>query len=358
MKQIAMIAFVAGALCLAGCGKKEAAAPAPPKPSRAAADGCEWAAFEAKALGVSLLYEKCQDGRFSLAEEGNAVVLRRAGEDAPRTIVEVFTKREMQPAEGAIREQFISLLSDKERLGCAVTPSPRMRLQDVRTYEIVPGPQYAAEAAKLREKEPAAAVCGSYGDSGGLRFFLYQPEATKIRFAFVDASLERAPFDETSVRLLPDSVADAAVRDLPITSLPLAERYAAGVEGRLDKLAKKTGQFLADGKNVSWAAFRDGGQIVLIVELSEQEEDGSASIRYFFRDGRLALVREASLGPAPAVRSRGAQQEILQILAFTPEGRLAGGRRTVSGKGEEVSAAAAESAAARAAELLKRVQGS
>ena len=358
MKQIAVIAFVAGALCLAACGKKEAAAPAPPKPSRAAADGCEWAAFEAKALGVSLLYEKCQDGRFLLAEEGNAVVLRRAGEDAPRTIVEVFTKREMQPVESAIREQFISMLSDKERLGCAVAPSPRMRLQDVRTYEIVPGPQYAAEAAKLREKEPGAAVCGSYGDSGGLRFFIHQPEMTKVRFAFVDASLERAPFDETSVRLLPDSVADAAVRDLPITSLPLAERYAAGVEGRLDKLAKKTGQFLADGKNVSWAAFRDGGQIVLIAELREREDDGSSSFRYFFRGGRLALVREASLAPAPGAQSRSAQQEILQTLAFSPEGKLAGGRRTVGGKGVEVSAAEAESLAARAAELLKRVQGS
>lgn len=353
MKQFALIAFVAALLC-AGCGKKEPGA-APPKPARAAADGCEWASFEAKALGVSLLYEKCQTERYRYAEEGSAVVVRRLADGAQWPIVEVFTKREMQPVEGAIREQFISALSDKERLGCVVAPSRQITVDGLRTLEIVPGPQYAAEVARLREKEPVA-VCGDYGDALSLRFFLYQPEATKTRFAFVHAGQERPPFDETSVRMLPDSTADAAAQGLPITSLVLAERYAAGVEARLNKLARKTGDYLRDDVNVSWAAFREDGRIVLIVEMQERGDEGSGSFRYFFRDGSLALVRESSLGPVPSGSSRQQQAEILQVLAFSPEGKLAGGRKTVNGKAQIIEAAEEEAARARAADLLKRVQ--
>lgn len=353
MKQFAFIVF-AGALVCAGCGNKEPGA-APPKPARAAAEGCEWAPYEAKALGVSLLYEKCQTERYSIAEQGGAIWVRRVTDNAQWPIVEVFTKRAMQPVEGAIREQFISALSDKERLGCVVAPSRQIAVDGLRTLEIVPGPQYAAEVARLREKEPVA-VCGGYGDAASLRFFLYQPDVTTTRFAFVHAGPEQPPFEATSVRLLPDSVADAAARNLPITNLALAERYAAGIEARLNKLAKKTGQYLLDDVNISWAAFRDGGQIVLIVEMQERGDEGSGSFRYFFRDGRLVLVRESSLGPVASGRSRQQQAEILKTLAFSPEGKLAEGRKTVNGKAEIIEAAEEEAARARAADLLKRVQ--
>lgn len=355
MKQIALFAFLAAAALLAGCGKKEPGAQ-PAKPSRAAADGCEWATFEATSLGVSLLYEKCQTERFTFAEEANAIVMRRAADGASWPIVEVFTKREMQPVEGAIREQFISALDDKERLGCVVAPSPQVRVDGLRTLEIVPGPQYAAEVAKLREKEPVS-VCGDYGDAMSLRFFVYQPEVTKTRFAFVNAGKDRPLFDETSIRMLPDTVANAAVKDLPITSLPLAERYAAGIEARLDKLAKKTGEYHIGGGIISWAAFREGSQIVLIVEMQEKGDDGSGSFRYFFRGGELVLVREASLGPAPEGRQRHTQAEILKVLAFGPGGRLAGGRKTVNGKAAIIESAEEEAARARAADLLKRAGG-
>lgn len=355
MKQIALFAFLAAAALLAGCGKKEPGAQ-PAKPSRAAADGCEWAAFEAAGLGVSLLYEKCRPERVSLVEDANAVVMRSAGDGAAWPVVEVFTKRELQPVEGAIREQFISALNDQERLGCVVAPSPRVRVDGLRTLEIVPGPQYAAEAAKLREQESAAA-CGDYGGAMGLRFFVYQPEVTKTRFAFVNAGKDRPLFDETSIRMLPDTVANAAVKDLPITSLALAERYAAGIEARLDKLAKKTGEYHVDDDIITWAAFRDGGQIVLIVEMQEKGDDGSGSFRYFFRNGELALVRESSLGPTPEGRQRHTQAEILKTLAFGPGGKLAGGRKTVNGKAATIESAEEEAARARAADLMKRAAG-
>lgn len=355
MKQFALFAFLAAAALLAGCGKKEPG-PQPAKPSRAAADGCEWATFEAPGLGVSLLYEKCQTERFTFAEDANAIVMRRAEDGAAWPIVEVFTKREMQPVEGAIREQFISALDDKERLGCVIAPSPQVRVDGLRTLEIVPGPQYAAEVAKRREKEPVS-VCGDYGDAMSLRFFVYQPEVTKTRFAFVNAGKDRPLFDETSIRMLPDTVANAAVKDLPITSLPLAERYAAGIETRLDKLAKKTGEYHIDDDIISWAAFRDGSQIVLIVEMQEKGDNGSGSFRYFFRGGELALVRETSLGPTPSGRQRHTQVEILKALAFGPGGKLVGGRKTVNGKAGIIESAEEEAARARAADLMKRAAG-
>jgi hypothetical protein len=350
MKQLALLVLLAA---LAGCGGKPTAAE-PAKPSRAASEGCEWATFEAPGLGVSLLYEKCREERFTLAEEGNAVVLTPAGGDAAR-IVEVFTKREMQPFDAALREQFIAILDEKERLGCVAVPSSRIRIGGLQTVEIAPGGAYAMEVAKRREQGPAA-VCGAYGDHESLRYFLYQPEVTKIRFAFVDASQERVWFDETSVRMLPDAVANAAVSERAIDSLPLAERYAATVEGRLDKLARKTGQYAEDEISVSWAAFRDGGAVVMVVEQVERGEDGSGSIRYFYRDGKLVLARESSLGAVPGGRSRHQQTEILKVMAFGVDGTLLGGRKTVDGRGQVIEAAEEQAVRERAAEMLRRVQ--
>jgi hypothetical protein len=351
MKHFATFALLA---LLCACGSKDPAAPA--TPSRAAADGCEWAPFEARGLGVSLLYEKCREERFALAEEGNAIVLKPAGGGEAQRIVEVFTKREMQPIDGAIREQFVSGLEEKERIGCAVQPSPRMRINGLQTLQILPGSQYAVEVEKRREAGPAA-VCGDHGDDQSLRFFLYQPEVTKIRFAYVDAGQDHLWFDETSVRMLPDEVADAAVRELPIESLPLAERYAATVEGRLDKLARKTGQYVDGEHNFTWAAFREGSAIVLIVEQAERGEQGSGSIRYFFKDGKLALARESSLGAVPHGNARGTQPEILRVLAFAPDGRVVSSRQTINGKGVPLAESEAGEALARASGLLKRVQG-
>ncbi len=350
MKHIGLLALLG---LMAGCGSKEQHAE-PPKPSRAVSEGCEWSTFEARRLGVSLLYEKCREERFTLAEQDNAIVLEPV-EGSPARIVEVFTKREMQPIDAAVREQFVSGLEEKERLGCIVSPSPRMRITGLQTLQILPGPQYAAEVAKRRESGPAA-VCGDHGDDESLRFFLYQPEVTKIRFAFVDASQTRVWFDETSVRMLPDDVANAAVRELPINSLPLAERYAATVEGRLDKFARKTGQFVEDENNITWVAFRDGQAIVLIVEQQERGDEGSGSIRYFFRDGKLALARETSLGPTPSGRSRAQQVEILKVLGFAPDGRLVGARKSVNGAAQAVEAAEEEAVLGRAAELFKRIR--
>lgn len=352
MKQFATFALLA---LLCACGSKDPAA-APATPSRAAADGCEWAPFEARGLGVSLLYEKCREERFALVEEGNAILLKPSGGGEVQRIVEVFTKREMQPVDGAIREQFVSGLEEKERLGCAVRPSPRMRINGLQTLQILPGPQYAVEVEQRREAGPAA-VCGDHGDDESLRFFLYQPDVTKIRFAFVDAGQDHLWFDETSVRMLPDEVADAAVRELPVESLPLAERYAATVEGRLDKLARKTGQYVEGEHNFTWAAFREGSAIVLIVEQAERGEQGSASIRYFFKDGKLALVRESSLGAVPHGNSREKQPEILRVLAFAPDGRVVASRQTINGKGVPLAEGEAKAALERAVGLLKRVRG-
>jgi hypothetical protein len=352
MKQIAIIALLALA---AGCGGRKDAALEPAKPSRAASEGCAWATFESAALGVSLLYEKCVEQRFTLVEQGSAIVLQDASQAAPWPIVEVFTKREMQPIEGALREQFVSVLDELERLGCIVEASSRIRIDALRTLEIVPGGSYAAEIEKLREQGPVTA-CGDYGDHASLRFFVYQPEVTRTRFAFVDASRDRLWFDETSIRMLPDTLANAAVQDRPIDSLPLAERYAATIESRLDRLARKTGDLIEDQHTITWAAFRDGGKLVLIVEQQERGEDGSSSIRYFFRDGTLVLVRESSLGPAPAGRSRHTQSEILKVLAFRPDGQLAGGRKSVNSKAEVIEAAEEQAARQRAGLLLTRVQ--
>lgn len=351
MKQFAVVLLLAIA---AGCSGKKDAAPEPPKPSRAASEGCEWATYEARGLGVSFFYEKCRQPGFALSEEGNAVVLRPAGTDEAHRIVEVFTKRQMQPIEGAIREQFITVLAEKERTGCVVAPSPGMTIENLRTLAIIPGGEYEAEVARMREKGPVAA-CGDHGDNGALRFFVSQPEVTRTRFAFVDASQKKPWFDETSVRLMPDEVADAAVRDLPVTSLPLAERYAAQVEGRLDQLARKTGEFVEEQTTTTWAAFRDGAEVVLIVEQQERGDEGSASTRYFFRRGSLVLARGSGLGATHA-GGRAPQAEILRAIAYGAEGAPVGARKSVSGKAAALEAGEEQAVQKRAALLLQRVQ--
>lgn len=342
---------------MSGCGKtadapKGAASAAP---SRAASEGCEWAKFEAKGVGVSLLVEKCREEKFSVAEDGSGITMTRLSDGSQSRVVEVFAKREVQPVEAAIREQFVSSLPDKERMGCVVGPSSKMRVDRLLTLEILPGGAYMQEVTELRSKTPGIRPCGEYGEGDGLTFFLAQPEVTKTRFAFVRAGQDRSRFDETSVRLLPDSVADAALNALPVTGLAAGQRIASAVEARMDKLERKNGQFVSGDTNSTWTAFLDNGRVAMIVETQDAGEQGSGSLRYFYRDNKLIFLRESSLG-ATGRKSKQGQDQVLKVLAFGADNKAAGGRKTVNGKAEPIPPSEIDATVSRAAELLKRAQ--
>lgn len=348
---------LACALLIAGCGKK----PDAPKdsasvtPSRSASDGCEWTKFEAKGAGVSMLVEKCREPRFTFEDDGSGVTLTRISDGSKTRVIEIQAKGELQPTEAAIREQFVSALPDKERAGCVVAPSTKAHVEGVAALAIQPGGEYVKEVAQQRGQNPALLPCGEFGESAGIAYFLSQPDVTRTRFAFIHAAQPGGPFDELSVRLLPDDAAAAALASMPVTSLVAAQRLAASVEARMDKLQKKSGQFVTGGMNSTWTAFLDSGNVALIVETQDAGESGSGSLRYFFRDGKLFFLRDNSLGAATK-QTKGTQAPIVRTLAFGPGGELVGARKVVSGKAEKLEDAEAKAAGARAADLLKRVQ--
>ena len=342
------------ALCLAsfaGCGKNENSVNLNAKPSRAARAGCEWMPFEARGLGVTLQVEKCQDSNYRFSEEGGGIVMADA--DGARTkIIEVMTKRAVQPVEAAIREQVQSRLPDKERMGCVIGPSTRVKVEGVTVLELAPGGAYAEEVKKIKNDAPATLVCGDYGQQDAVTFFAAQPAATKTRFAFVRAAGPGGGYDETTVRFAPDSVAAEALEGVSVTSLAVAERMAAAVESRMQKLDKRTGQFALDDSSITWTAFIEGGKPVMIVETLESGDRGSGSLRYFFSDGKLYYVRESSLLPAEAMKKE--QAPVLKALAFNASGAMVEGRKTVNGKAAELTRTDSDGAVSHGAELYKR----
>ena len=342
------------ALCLtslAGCAKKENSSVTIAKPSRAARAGCEWTPFEAKGLGLALQVEKCQSSPVSFSEEGGAVVMTDASGGKTR-ILEVMTKRAVQPVEAAIREQVQSRLADKERMGCVIGPSARVKIEGVMVLELAPGGAYVEEAKKIRNDAPSTLVCGEYGFQDAVTFFVAQPDTTKTRFAFVKAAGTAGGYDETTVRFAPDSVASEALKGVSVTSLAVAERMAASVEARMKDLDKRTGQFSTSDSSVTWTAFVEDGKPVMIVETLERGDGGSGSARYFYNDGKVYYVRETSLLPAEAMKQE--QAPLLKALAFDASGAMVGGRKTVSGKSTELAKSDSESAISRGADLYKR----
>lgn len=328
------------------------------KPSRAASAGCEWTTLEAKAAGISLLVEKCQQARYSFEATAAGVSMKSLPDGALVPIVTVLSKRMIQPVRGAIRDQFVNGLSDKQRMGCSVEPVKRAEIEGVEQLEIRPAGSYVREADELRVRDAAFRPCGEYGEGDGVIFYVSQPEVTRTRFAMVHARREGGPWDELSVRFLKDDVADAALQGVPVTNLAVAERLAGAMEAKIDGYQKKTGQTVVGDTNATWTAFLENGKPVMIVEVQDAGDAGSGSLRYFFRDGKLFFHRQSLLRPqartAQTKGGHGAMDSWLVAMAFGGNGKLLEGRLSVNGQAVDVREADVTDAQARANALVKR----
>jgi len=176
--------IAAAALMAAGCGLRRAE----PRPSRLPAKGCTWQDYTDDKRGLSVLVQKCPDGK--------------SGVDEVQKKIEAFEKPGTQPLDQAIRERFFGALSDQERDGCTAQKSERLLLPDpILTMEITPRGGYLLEVKKKRETEPDFVACGDHGQGPTLSYFEYHPNETLTKYLFVRLGKDRPLFDEMSIRM-------------------------------------------------------------------------------------------------------------------------------------------------------------
>lgn len=311
-------------LGLAGCGNKGAVAGI--EPSRAAKPGCEWVAAGDETLGVKFLVESCGGERPAVTRKANVIEI---GEGGAR--IEVVGKLFAQPAIGAIKEHFISRLSEKEFSGCIVTPKPEnvKAPKGMEVFGIVPGPDYLAAAKAKRDADATALICGDHGQGPVQGFFLADQAAAGGRLLYVFAGGEGAGFDPLSVRLEPDKAMSAKLEQLAVEDLATAELAAFALESDLKRFDEAKGQFSQGERESSYTVFSKDARPVVAVEQAKIGDRIDTGVRSYYRDGKLFLIRENELAtPSGMAKS---QDVIWKRIAFAADGKVLGSRAVVNG---------------------------
>ena len=177
--------------------------------SRAARADCAWRPFADATLALRLLVESCAEGvpgsRFT-TRGAEIVDVSGVGEGERGTpVIQVFSKRAGTPMDAAIRARFFPEMVPRMRDGCRVV---RIRFENGdepdgrETWEILPTEEYQEDTAKWRAAEPAAMVCGPYGQRNGRGYFEFHPAKSKTRYLFVWLGAGEPRFDERSIELL------------------------------------------------------------------------------------------------------------------------------------------------------------
>lgn len=172
--------------------------------------GCEWKPHEYKELGVRLYYQDCADknAHYELTVKGSAIEEHRPSDDGtfggPR-LLEVFSKKEDQPIEEAISEQFLAKLEPKAGAGCRVVKlkNPPFALKGKKLFTIDSFGAYGKEIEKDLQSEPRDFGCGPYGRDQAITYFEYHPQESRTKFLFVVFGMDEQPlFDAASIELL------------------------------------------------------------------------------------------------------------------------------------------------------------
>jgi hypothetical protein len=177
--------------------------------SRAPRAGCAWRPFADAMLGLRLLVESCAEGvagsRFT-TRGAEIVDVSGVGEGERGTpVIQVFSKPAGTPMDAAIRARFFPEMVPRMRAGCRII---RIRFENGdepdgrETWEILPTEKYQENTAKWRAAEPAAMVCGPYGQRNGRGYFEFHPAKSKTRYLFVWLGAGEPRFDEHSIELL------------------------------------------------------------------------------------------------------------------------------------------------------------
>lgn len=178
--------------------------------SRPARPGCAWQPFADAILGLRLLVEGCGEQGPRFAARGAEIVAATDAAAGQRgtPIVQVFDKKPEQPLPDAIRKRFFPQLVPRVRAGCVVRrASGGEPAKEI--WRIVATEKHREETARWRAAEPAAMVCGPYGERDGVGYFEYHPEASPGRYLFVWLGRDAPHFDERSIELLDGSARPA-----------------------------------------------------------------------------------------------------------------------------------------------------
>jgi len=341
--------ILTGLLCAALTGCNRDSGVTEMKPSRAAQSGCQWVEGGDSALGVKFLIEDCGGKRPAVTRKANVIEIGPSG-----ARIEVYGKHFAQPAVAAIKEQFLSRLSPKERTLCIVKARPEGVTipQAMQAFAIVPGPDYEAEAKARRDADPNAEVCGDHGQGPVQGFFLGEQGTSGGRLAYVRAGSGNTGFDPMSVRFETDKAMAGRLETLAPENLATAELLAFTLEADLKRYKESRGQFTEGETETSFVLFsKDGAPAVLVGQFKVVDTTDGA-LRAYFSDGRLFLIRESLLATPDAAARR--QTVTWKRLAFDGGGKLIDARKVVDGAAAELLSGEAEASVKAVEAMLKR----
>jgi hypothetical protein len=156
-------------------------------------------------LGVRLLVQRCPDAPLTvLVDESRLLLLAdRAPIEFAQPVLEVFEKPPAEDLDQSIRKRFVPHLMRRARKDCTIVPSPKADLGDPakQALELMPNERYRADTEHWRANEPAAMVCGPYGEQAQVAYFEYHPTESTSRYLFVRLD-PGAVVDERSIQLL------------------------------------------------------------------------------------------------------------------------------------------------------------
>lgn len=183
--------------------------PAPPKPSRKAADRCTWERFSDAHVGLAAWVQRCDYGarKIDFVARGSSLAIRYSDGGAPDPLVDMFALRPGETAPAGVRRIFLSRTDPGVARRCILA---RYRGKDaapagVVRYTFVPNAAYhKALKAKEDPSEVGDPPCGDWGDApDGIQYFETWPSSTAGRFAFVRIGQDEPLFDERSLQPLP-----------------------------------------------------------------------------------------------------------------------------------------------------------
>jgi len=346
MKLQTIILTTAMAAALTGCNRDSGVMEM--KPSRAAQSGCQWVESGDTALGVKFLVEDCGGKRPTVARKANVIEIGTSG-----ARVEVYGKHFAQPAVAAIKEQFLSRLSEKELAGCIVKARPDgVKIpQSMQAFAIVPGPDYMAAAKTKRDADPNAVVCGDHGQGPWQGFFLGEQGTSGGRLVYVRSGGQDA-FDATSVRLETDKSMSAKLESLAPENLATAELLAFALESDLKRYKESRGQFTEGESESSFIVFSKDGAPVVLAGQYKKSDTTDGAVRAYFTGGRLFLIRENLLTTTGGI-SR-SQVVIWKRMAFDTGGKLIESRKVVDGGAAELLPGEVDESVKAVEAMLKR----
>jgi hypothetical protein len=186
--------------------------PAPPKPSRKAAQACAWERFSDAQVGLAAWVQRCDYGsrKIDFVASGSSLAIRYSDGGAPDPLVDMFALRPGETPSAGVRRIFSSRTAAGIARRCVLAPYRGTQAPaGVARWTFVPNAAYRkALKAKEDPNEVGDPACGDWGDApDGIQYFETWPKSAARRFAFVRVGQDEPLFDEDTLQPLPQAPA-------------------------------------------------------------------------------------------------------------------------------------------------------